>query len=156
MSKANLLRALSQFIMPANYSVGTFEGCEGDVAMAPGIISTWTFTQGDPVTPSARSAPASSNCQAISSPVGLSASTGAAAAAAATGTSGALAVGNKAAAAVAGGSASAAAPTYSGSAGMASSESGSTSGASSQHGGAATTALAVVVAGFVAAVALVA
>ncbi|PWN25382.1 hypothetical protein BDZ90DRAFT_243438, partial [Jaminaea rosea] len=53
------------FIMPANYAAGTFESCEGDVAMAPGIISSWTFTQGDPVTPSPRSAPSSSNCKTM-------------------------------------------------------------------------------------------
>ncbi|CAO1621131.1 unnamed protein product [Parajaminaea phylloscopi] len=57
------------FIMPTAPSApGVFESCDGDVALAPGIISTYTFTQGDPVTPSPRSPAASSNCKTIASP----------------------------------------------------------------------------------------
>lgn len=62
------------FIMPASYEKDVFESCEGDVALAPGIISTWTFTEGDSVTPSARSKPSSSKCATVSSPVSGSAS----------------------------------------------------------------------------------
>ncbi|CAO1622968.1 unnamed protein product [Sympodiomycopsis kandeliae] len=58
------------WLMPANYQPDIFENCEGEDAVAPGIIGTYTFTQGDPVTPSARSAPSSSNCQTVSSITG--------------------------------------------------------------------------------------
>lgn len=66
------------WLMPANYTQNIFEDCEGEPAPAPGIIGTYTFTQGDPVTPSPRNAPQSSNCQNAASPTGP-APTGAAA-----------------------------------------------------------------------------
>ncbi|PWZ02722.1 hypothetical protein BCV70DRAFT_196970 [Testicularia cyperi] len=48
--------------IPANYSAGVFESCDGDIGMLQGIYDGSTFRQGDPVTPSAHPAPASSQC----------------------------------------------------------------------------------------------
>ncbi|KAG7440594.1 uncharacterized protein BT62DRAFT_956800 [Guyanagaster necrorhizus] len=54
-----------QWNMPANYSAGTFEDCEGDSGEPMGVYGTSTFFQGEPVTPPAHVAPSSSLCTAV-------------------------------------------------------------------------------------------
>lgn len=51
--------------IPANYEAGTFESCDGDIAMLQGIYSGSTFRQGEAVTPSAHPAPSSSQCTTV-------------------------------------------------------------------------------------------
>ncbi len=51
--------------IPANYDEGVFETCDGDVAQLQGIYGSSTFRQGDPVTPTAHPAPASSQCSTV-------------------------------------------------------------------------------------------
>lgn len=51
--------------LPANYDPDVFETCEGEIAQLQGIYGSSTFRQGDPVTPSAHPAPASSQCSTI-------------------------------------------------------------------------------------------
>ncbi len=57
--------------IPANYQEGVFESCEGANAPFQGVYDmgngqSSTFSQGQPVTPSAHAAPSSSNCKAQS------------------------------------------------------------------------------------------
>ncbi|KAH8105798.1 hypothetical protein DFH11DRAFT_1641101 [Phellopilus nigrolimitatus] len=51
--------------MPANYDAGVFENCAGDTGEPMGVYSGSTFHQGDPSTPSAHPAPASSQCTTL-------------------------------------------------------------------------------------------
>ncbi|GJE85190.1 hypothetical protein PsYK624_012680 [Phanerochaete sordida] len=53
--------------MPANYSSGVFERCEGDSGEPMGVYGTSTFSQGDPSTPPAHDPPASSACTTVPS-----------------------------------------------------------------------------------------
>ncbi|TFK49003.1 hypothetical protein OE88DRAFT_451481 [Heliocybe sulcata] len=53
--------------MPANYSPGGFEQCQGDSGEPMGVYGTSTFYQGQPSTPSAHAAPATSSCTTLSS-----------------------------------------------------------------------------------------
>ncbi|ETW77938.1 hypothetical protein HETIRDRAFT_435869 [Heterobasidion irregulare TC 32-1] len=53
--------------MPGDYSNGTFDRCAGDSGEPMGVYGTSTFHQGDPVTPSAHPAPASSSCTPLTS-----------------------------------------------------------------------------------------
>ncbi|EPQ52291.1 hypothetical protein GLOTRDRAFT_112240 [Gloeophyllum trabeum ATCC 11539] len=48
--------------MPGNYSPGAFEQCAGDSGEPMGVYGTSTFYQGQPSTPSAHPAPATSSC----------------------------------------------------------------------------------------------
>ncbi|KAJ9476867.1 Macrophage activating glycoprotein [Pseudozyma hubeiensis] len=72
--------------IPANYEPGVFETCDGDIGQLAGIYGSSTFSQGDPVTPSAHPAPSSSQCSTVRTishgllAVGQSASTSSAAA----------------------------------------------------------------------------
>ncbi|KAI5120054.1 hypothetical protein M0805_007806 [Coniferiporia weirii] len=52
--------------MPGDYDAGVFERCDGDSGEPMGVYGTSTFHQGDPVTPSAHPAPASSQCTSFS------------------------------------------------------------------------------------------
>ncbi|KAL4245453.1 macrophage activating glycoprotein [Abortiporus biennis] len=51
-----------QWNMPGNYAAGTFEKCKGDSGEPMGVYGTSTFFQGQPATPAAHPAPASSQC----------------------------------------------------------------------------------------------
>ncbi|KLO06690.1 hypothetical protein SCHPADRAFT_882570 [Schizopora paradoxa] len=51
--------------MPANYDAGTFESCEGDSGEPMGVYGTSTWYQGVNPTPSAHTAPSSSNCKTV-------------------------------------------------------------------------------------------
>ncbi|KAG8988127.1 hypothetical protein FRB94_001834 [Tulasnella sp. JGI-2019a] len=53
--------------MPGNYDPGYFEDCEGDSGAPMGVYGTSTFHQGQPATPAAHPAPASSNCVRVAS-----------------------------------------------------------------------------------------
>lgn len=48
--------------MPGDYSAGVFERCLGDTGEPMGVYGASTFHQGDPVTPPAHAAPATSQC----------------------------------------------------------------------------------------------
>jgi len=48
--------------IPANYTEGIFESCDADNDIPMGVYGTSTFSQGEPVTPSANPAASSSNC----------------------------------------------------------------------------------------------
>jgi len=48
--------------MPANYDIGVFESCDGDVGEPMGVYGTSTWFQGVSPTPTAHPAPASSKC----------------------------------------------------------------------------------------------
>ncbi|THH00115.1 hypothetical protein EW026_g2356 [Hermanssonia centrifuga] len=52
--------------MPGNYAPGVFERCLGDTGLPMGVYGTSTFFQGEPSTPSAHPAPASSQCTTLS------------------------------------------------------------------------------------------
>jgi len=52
--------------MPGDYSAGVFERCLGDSGEPMGVYGASTFHQGDPVTPPAHAAPASSQCTTTS------------------------------------------------------------------------------------------
>jgi len=52
--------------MPANYSAGSFENCQGDSAQPMGVYGTSTFFQGGPNTPAAHPIPSSSLCTTLS------------------------------------------------------------------------------------------
>lgn len=52
--------------MPGDYSSGVFERCEGDTGEPMGVYGTSTFSQGEPVTPDAHPAPATSQCTTLS------------------------------------------------------------------------------------------
>ncbi|KAK0458245.1 uncharacterized protein EV420DRAFT_1544456 [Desarmillaria tabescens] len=63
-----------QWNMPANYSAGTFEDCEGDSGQPMGVYGTSTFFQGQAATPAAHPAPSSSLCTAVNT-IGVASST---------------------------------------------------------------------------------
>ncbi|KAK0200065.1 hypothetical protein DFS33DRAFT_1388366 [Desarmillaria ectypa] len=63
-----------QWNMPANYSAGTFEDCEGDSGQPMGVYGASTFFQGQAVTPAAHAAPSSSLCTAVNT-IGVALST---------------------------------------------------------------------------------
>jgi hypothetical protein len=50
---------------PGTYSTNAFSSCSGDSSGYPGIDGGSTFHQGDPITPPAHKAGASSNCRNI-------------------------------------------------------------------------------------------
>lgn len=52
--------------MPGDYSAGVFERCLGDTGEPMGVYGASTFHQGDPVTPPAHAAPATSQCTTTS------------------------------------------------------------------------------------------
>ncbi|KDQ09656.1 hypothetical protein BOTBODRAFT_36889 [Botryobasidium botryosum FD-172 SS1] len=52
--------------MPANYAAGSFDNCLADSAQPMGVYGTSTFAQGQSVTPSAGTIPASSSCTSFS------------------------------------------------------------------------------------------
>ncbi|OCH86721.1 hypothetical protein OBBRIDRAFT_796943, partial [Obba rivulosa] len=52
--------------MPANYSPGIFERCDGNSGEPMGVYGTSTFFQGEPATPSAHPLPGSSDCTFLS------------------------------------------------------------------------------------------
>lgn len=60
------------FAVPGSYDAGVFESCESAPIDPPGVVvdpttnTTSTFTQGNPITPPAKPAPSSSNCQTTS------------------------------------------------------------------------------------------
>lgn len=56
-----------QWNMPGNYNAGTFEKCAADSGEPMGVYGSSTFHQGDPVTPPAHPAPASSQCATLTS-----------------------------------------------------------------------------------------
>ncbi|KAI0716990.1 hypothetical protein C8Q76DRAFT_726197 [Earliella scabrosa] len=53
--------------MPGNYAAGSFDTCQGDTGEPMGVYGTSTFHQGDPVTPEAHPAPATSSCNPVTS-----------------------------------------------------------------------------------------
>ncbi|KAG7095419.1 hypothetical protein E1B28_006168 [Marasmius oreades] len=67
--------------MPANYSPGTFENCDGESGEPMGVYGGSTFFQGQPNTPAGHPAPPSSNCNLVATisngqaATGISAST---------------------------------------------------------------------------------
>ncbi|KAK0472709.1 hypothetical protein IW261DRAFT_1506466 [Armillaria novae-zelandiae] len=63
-----------QWNMPANYSAGTFEDCEGDSGQPMGVYGTSTFFQGEAATPAPHPAPSSSLCTAVNTIGGVASS----------------------------------------------------------------------------------
>ncbi|PWN42059.1 hypothetical protein IE81DRAFT_334672 [Ceraceosorus guamensis] len=55
------------WVMPGNYDEHTFDSCEADVALPPGIYGSSTFFQDHGNTPEAHPAPSSSNCKSAAS-----------------------------------------------------------------------------------------
>ncbi|KAI0754246.1 hypothetical protein C8Q80DRAFT_1093605 [Daedaleopsis nitida] len=53
--------------MPGNYAAGSFDSCKGDTGEPMGVYGSSTFHQGDPVTPDAHPAPATSSCNTVTS-----------------------------------------------------------------------------------------
>ncbi|KAI0760536.1 hypothetical protein C8Q74DRAFT_1208082 [Fomes fomentarius] len=53
--------------MPGNYAAGSFDSCKGDSGEPMGVYGTSTFHQGDPVTPDAHTAPATTSCNVVTS-----------------------------------------------------------------------------------------